>query len=114
MTTLNIVRIAAAIGTIHPDELSNLLADSRYTQAEVAAIAGTTPSRLAALLAEPVLYRQPINWTPTATVGDVEGYPPHRAAQVYAGPGIPGFTWGAPVYVSDARTAVLSNDTPAR
>ncbi|CAM5796332.1 hypothetical protein [Rhizobacter fulvus] len=111
MATLNSVRIASAIGTIHPDHLQTLLADSRYTAAQVAAIAGTTPGRLAQLFAEPVLTRQPLNWVSEAVVGTPYPYTGQFAgqlAQVYAGPGEPGFTWGAPVYVSDTTRPIAS------
>lgn len=67
MATRNNQRIAAAIGTIGPDHLQTLLADGRFTQAQVAYIASTSPSRLAKLLAEPVPEPlAPRNWSLTA------------------------------------------------
>ena len=113
MTILNNVRIASAIGTIHPDQLQTLLADPRYTIAQVAAIAGTTPARLMQLLAQPVLTSRPRNWTPTNSPGVSPYCRPEFngvAAIPYAGPGDPGFTWGAPVYSTDTPHPIASTN----
>jgi hypothetical protein len=113
MSSVNNVRIASAIGTIHPDQLQNLLADPRYTVAQVAAIAGTTPARLAQLLAEPVLSKRPRNWVSSAVVGTAYPYSGEWAgaiAQVYAGPSDPGFTYGPPAYDSDTPHPIASTN----
>lgn len=125
MASRNNIRIASAIGTIHPDQLQTLLADGRYTQAQVAVIAGTTPARLAQLLAGPVpVPLMPRNWTATLWPGgnisrgrsvgssvmdtfyvaagfDPGGTFPLAAVPYTGGPpngdGVAGYTYGAPI-----------------
>ena len=113
MTILNNVRIASTIGTIHPNQLQTLLADPRYTIAQIAVIASTTPARLMQLLAEPVLTKKPRNWAGSAVVGSAypwSGEFFEALAQVYAGPSDPGFTWGAPAYDSDTPHPIASTN----
>lgn len=122
MATRNNIRIAAAIGTIGPDHLQALLADGRYTQAQVAYIAGTTPARLAKLLAEPVpVPLMPLNWVAAPWAGgflrpadgrdrgpsyrpgyDIDGIWPLAAIPYTglppAGDGVVGYTYGPPVH----------------
>lgn len=111
MSTLNHSRIAAQFGH-SGDYLQTLLADPRQTTASIAAIFGTTPAYLARVLAQPTLYRLPLNWVSEAVVGSAYPYlnsPFDGAiAQVYAGPSDPGFTYGPPVYAPDTPHPILS------
>ena len=99
------------------DYLQNLLNDSRYTQAQVAFIMGTTPQAFANALAEvnaaQALHRKPHNWVSgegvaVGTVNPYSGPFSGQVAQVYTGPAEPGFTWGLPVYDADTPHPILS------
>lgn len=112
MATLNIHRIAARYGH-SGDYLQSLLADPRYTQAQVAAIMGTSPQAFAKALTEPALYRNPRNWTFGVAPGTLMPYAGEffgRVAQVYSGPAEPGLTWGAPLYDDDTPQPVPSRN----
>lgn len=96
MATRKNILIAARFGH-SGDYLQNLLADGRYTVAQIAGILGTTPQMLANLLAEPAPFPLlPRNWTPSPAAG---AYFPYIGVVpiAYAGPSTPGYTYGAPL-----------------